>query len=682
MNTFDVQPAARPAPARLCRLFGLPALVLACCTLIPAPCRAQSEHPYELTILLKFSEAPLLTPFFRRSLARQVKDQLANYFGSLANVRVETEKHWLLDALQGHDIDEQFVTSETLAQRQAPEKTFVVVVDHDGLYRVRWRQIDGLRRLVCPVRERTTPDRQWVGKAVCLAVKDDFAPVATVKKVPGSRDQVDLEFRGSQHYDQLGRWLGEDCILQPYWVVRQRSGPSLRVPIPNTVLRMKRRQGRTQAVVVSNLTDPLRPRARVTGFEAVRISTCAGRLRLRVVDAETGGPALNCLVYANDRGFDQLGDEDGLGDPDPNGYVLSRRSFSNLAYIRIAQGGSVVRIPLPITDPLCRLQCQIRVDPEAGEKSAVQRELRFLSQDLQVLQLLINDVVTETNTLNEGKRYEEALQKVKSGLQSVSPLCETAGATYGEIQSRARKLQMDSNSMLKWAGDELQDVKQRTGELSHLGDSLQQTIDKITAQGQANVLIELGVQFEKDGDAEEAIARYTLALKEQPDQPKLKERLEKLQEAWRIKSPQHKAARDLVYQRWAQTQVDQIEKVLPEAVAAFQTLKSAGDTPSARKLVKINGQKMSDLNDLIEILAAREDKSDLADHEKYVKLVQRLLAFQKSVTEYLSGASSQPSAAPSPAPGGTSTPAGPSTPAPPQPTTTPPSAEEEEEPLK
>ena len=65
---------------------------------------AQSaDDPYRLLICLHFSADPLFTRLYTRSLERQVQDQMANYFGALAQVRVTTT-HPLITRLENSDV--------------------------------------------------------------------------------------------------------------------------------------------------------------------------------------------------------------------------------------------------------------------------------------------------------------------------------------------------------------------------------------------------------------------------------------------------------------------------------------------------------------------------------------------------------------------------------------------------
>ena len=94
-------------------------------------------------------------------------------------------------------------------------KLFFMTVDYrDGAYRVRWRQIDGAVQRLGPTYGLMTPDRLWLAKAICTAVKQDFAPVAVVE--PGRDDrQIRLDFQGADLGDRLAQWLEGGCVHVP-----------------------------------------------------------------------------------------------------------------------------------------------------------------------------------------------------------------------------------------------------------------------------------------------------------------------------------------------------------------------------------------------------------------------------------------------------------------------------------
>src|SRR5687768_15441442 len=77
-----------------------------------------AERPYRAVVCLRFADDPTLTPLFVDAVQRQVRDQLTNYFGPLAEIEVLTGGHWLIDEFAGQPIDEPPLTPQLLLDRQ------------------------------------------------------------------------------------------------------------------------------------------------------------------------------------------------------------------------------------------------------------------------------------------------------------------------------------------------------------------------------------------------------------------------------------------------------------------------------------------------------------------------------------------------------------------------------------
>ena len=134
---------------------------------------ARADEPYRLTLCLRFADDAIFTRFFTRSVRRQVRDQLANYFGTLAGVDV-VPSHPLFEELGSTGLADLSVSPEEFNARDLRGNVFLMEVEFlDGVYRVRWRQLHGPVQHVGPLFTRATPDRLWLAKAICLAVKAD-----------------------------------------------------------------------------------------------------------------------------------------------------------------------------------------------------------------------------------------------------------------------------------------------------------------------------------------------------------------------------------------------------------------------------------------------------------------------------------------------------------------------------
>lgn len=622
------------------------ALLLPLLLAAPLPEPATASHsPYQLTVCLRVADDPLLSERFVRGVSREVRDQLRNFFGPLADVTVLTSGHWLIDDYADDDVDLPFVDNEIMEARELTEQAFVFRISFDRTrYHIRWRQLDGATGQVGPIISKQTPDRLWVAKTICLAVRDDFAVRATI--TPGSTPgSIQVSFVGKEHQPYLQRVVGQRMFMQLYWVAKRRTGVA-RTTVPQTLVLWTKDKDRYSAEIVSTYASPWSRKAGVS-YEASRIHTQPGRLRLRLVDQERSTPVTNRTVSANDRGFDSLTDGDILPRADRQGILLSPNVLNHVAYVRIDQGGgAVVNVPLPITQDICDHVLPIAADKQLLAKNDYERNLRFLTQDLQTLSTIQSAAVTSANEFNGRKRYEDALQSVEEVVSVTGQQLGAADRTVYELQQQAAKLQIKDTKQLDFASAGLKQLQDRHRELSELHATIGSAIEKRDAQGRASVLIKLGEQAERDADFEEALTRYRLALGEQPDQPALTKRVHDLEEQWRIQGPDHEAAREFAYGRWASAEITEIEPLLPEAKAAWETLKSVSDSLTARKLLNANGAHLAALNDLVARLAERTSDEDRKETDKYVAVTEALANFQEALAQDISDRTRQTASEP------------------------------------
>ena len=600
---------------------------------------SQSQEPYHITIAIQYSDDPIFTRVYQETLQRQVAGQLANDFGPVAKIQVVRE-HPLLDLLGFSGLSGLKDSPQWFAEHRVEGKMFLATLNfRDGNYHLTWRQLDGDMQQMGPVHSRSTPDRQWVAKAICLGVMRDFSPVAVIH--PKANNKVSLEFRGGELGGMRQHWLSATNVFQPYRVERQRDGTLQRVPMTYTVLRVVNTDGKPEVVVESNQSNPWKQSPRIVGYQAVKLNTQQGQVRLRLVDYETGSPVVDCAVFASLKGFDLQNDRQRLDSPDRHGFVVSKTPFDHLVFLTLTQGaGSVYRIPLPITEDWCEITCKIPVDKKAGEKRDFERQLGYLVQDLRATHSAIDGLVREVNDLHTRKRLEDALKSAQSAARFAEQEKTAMQTTLNELKNRLADWQAKDSTtkappMLAWAEQQVQEVGNRAKALSELRQSLDDAINQREASKRAEVLANLGQQAEAEGDIEDAIAKYTLSLGEFPDQPGLKKHLDEMQEVWKIKSPSHAAARKFVVETWPKTELTQISSQLAQAEQSFTTLKSVQDVYTIRKLAMVNNDHLASLVELVDQLASRDTDADRAEKEKYGEITNKVIKFQDQVSAYL-----------------------------------------------
>lgn len=612
----------------------IPLLLLTTIFAAGEPPASQMDRPYQVKICVRFSADPIFTPVFVASVPRELRDQLRNFFGPLAEIEI-VEQHPWLEKNDSQGVDALTVSADDFRASGIDEKLFVFDVDYqDGGYWISGRQLDGDVHYVGPVRTRTTVDRPWLAKALCLAVKDDFSPVAVVK--PGADPaRVTVEFRGSRTAgsDRLASLLGDGCVLQPFSVERKRER-LVREPVAATILRMSGK-GVTMARVESNLKQPWKQGASVCGFQAIRLRTTSqGRVRLQLLDAKTRAPLTSgWQVMAGDEGFNSLADANRLPAPDLSGYVVSP-PLKHVAYVRVTQGGGKnVEFPVPLLNDWNELDCKLSVDKSAREKSDLARQKGYLMQDILALRAALSDANRRIKDLNSQKRYEEALREDELALEYAREFHPPIKLGIIRAEKASQELALAADAGLINITEAEKGVADLHQGLKKLAENLRKTIANNNALNRANVKKDLGDQELRQGNAEAAIANYEAALAEYPDQPKLKENLARLKEAWRIKTPQHQAARDFVFKKWSECEAPDIEDHLPEAERAVATLRDAGDYLSLKKLGTATDDHAEGVADLIEQLVERADAADQTEQKKYEAVLARIETFRQRVAE-------------------------------------------------
>lgn len=663
-------------------------LPFACCVLMlgaESVPEAPPPTPYQLVVCLRVADHPLLTSTFVESVRKEVRDQMRSLFGPLATVDVVTRGHWLLDESRGREIEHPELGTENWGKLAAAERAFLFTLDYRAnVYRLAWRQLDPVHRSQTPPGFRETPDRQWVARAICLAIKADFSLVAKIEPNNDS-SAATLTCLGDQHATWLDRLLGDQGTWEVYEVVKLRNGTAERRMVSNTLLLWRRQPGALRASVESHAKEPFKKRANTIGFEAVRLPTRQGRIKLQLVDERTGAPLANCTVYANDQGFGQFTDEDILARPDRGGFVVSPRDFKNVAYVRVSQGNWDRRqLPIPLVDAVTTRVIRLPGDPQAFAKSDLERRLRFLHQDLAFVRGQQDGVVRETNQMNEERRYEDLLQRWEEYQSLVQPRFETLQLELGKLRQEAENLKMAASDQLDAVARDHKRLEERHQQLGRLRTATEGEMKVRDANARAKRQIEVASAAKLVGDYDEVIARLELALGEQPDLPQVKQDLARIKAKWAIRDESHRAARQFVQETWQAADNPQLEGLVDQADKNLAVFQRVDDWLTCQRFVRITETHIENITALIDDLTARGAPEDAAEKDKFVKLLDRLADLQEKYGGFVQqGMAAEPrsGSAPEGAPASPTPP--PSTPAAPPvtpPVVPPAAADQEEEP--
>jgi len=592
----------------------------------------RAGKPYELAVVVRFVDSPLMTPAFQDSVTLLAEDQLQNLFGPLARLQVSSgvdKGHWLIRKIAGAGLQQATLSFDQF-KGTLPQKVFLFEVDHrNNLYVVRWRQLDTELQYISPVYSRTTPDRRWVAKALCQAVQSDFAPVARLQAIATAPAQRRLHFQGAAWPQHLQKFLHDGAVLLPF---KEQPGNSDGVqfkPLNRTVLKLTRGVADPAvADVASDLTAPFRQTARILGYRALRLKTTPGFVRVRLIDADTGFAVTTWSVKGSGTGFTGVNDGEFFGPVDAAGFRTSAVRYNGLAYIRLLDGGvSAVNMPVPVTGPLEEITVKLRVDAASREKSEVLRAAQYLTQDLRALRTGIDGNYKAANKLLIEKKYEQARDRFVALGAAVRAQLTRAGTDLHNIRQAAAAIKGGAGQAVDLriaaAQNGLEVLQGDEASINRSTRSLSQTIQEITNENLAHNLIEGSAQAIQAGNIEEGITLLEQALATFPGRPGVAQRIRHLKNTWQIKSPAHAAARKFVRETWAKINVATVGVHLPQAGREFAVLEAVGDYLTLAEMRKTGVATVVDLAQLVEQAAVSEPES-LAKYQALTQQLQKL----------------------------------------------------------
>jgi tetratricopeptide (TPR) repeat protein len=360
-----------------------------------------------------------------------------------------------------------------------------------------------------------------------------------------------------------------------------------------------------------------------------------GRFVLRILDAKTRDPLLACNVYANQNGFSAISDADLLGAPDRNGYVVSNEQMDKLAFIKIVQGSNGgIQFPLVITSELFDYTVPLPRDQAAAMKSDFQSRWKSLGSDLTFLSSFNKIGVAEINKLAQDKRYEEALDRATHLAASLKQMIKDSRKLRDDLRRQAEALKLDP----KKRTEDLDRLDQRLSSMDAYGEdmdemakSLSIVIKENSQKARAAAAAKLGKAAEDAGNFDQAIANYEQSLQEIAN-PKLLKKLSQLKDAWKIKSPAHKNAREFVFDIWAIQNIsdlDTVAKTVAKAKAVIVTLTKVNDYLTADKFKNATAGFVDELADIVSQLQDAERPEDRSEIDRIKTTIEDLAELAK-----------------------------------------------------
>jgi hypothetical protein len=562
-----------------------PAALLVVALLAPTARSADAAagKPYEYQVLLKFGAHRLLTPTYCRQISDELRDGLQSAFGPLARVQVVDVN--ADPAAQANWIDP---SSPDWPDRLGLTKRHFVAIDLiKDEYSIRARQHDGATGQASPlVRQAKTADRRFVGRQILRFLHEDFGAVGTISRKEDPKVWLQLQ-GGALPTADLSRWVPTVSVFA---VVEMRGDSGSAQPIPATFLITKGppANGQVECELFTRYDNPLRFWPQVA-YRAIRLGTTASRLRLHVTDphGEASQHNLEVRVSAADGSpKDAILDRGVLQDS----RFETRTTYQGLAIVRIG-GGTTLTVPVPILDDRW-VEISVKSKPEEEVKDTVladvRREtralhdiiLRLTAQKKQLLRLLAD------NTKNR-----ETLSQVQTWLERLDDEQKLHTKEVARLRKETGKVNVDAGSALTECDHALVVLTSSRDSLLSLEKSLKSDRERtespdVQEQRDAVAVLMERVKLHKEAaEYEEAIETYRQILNKIGENEAIHKQLTELEEAWKIKSPEHEEARRFAYNVWPKIATfGDLKTKLPEARQKFEVCKKVGDRLTTHKL--------------------------------------------------------------------------------------------------
>jgi hypothetical protein len=591
---------------------------------------AEENEPYQLSIIVGFSNHPLLTQVFKDEVKREIQGSFEAALGSAGVVEVlDTDKLResaaqqknasaaspessvaLLDSVEANRLQEAFNGWRHISDR----KVHCVFVDFkNDRYDISARQYDGFTALASPVvRRGNTYDRQFVGRIASLLIERDFGVVGTLGAAQGDQVDVTLKAGALIHTPEPFVKRGDVFAISQ---IRQAPNGQVGYQLKWTLLRATNdaKQGVCRCALIHRYKDPLPQAPSVLGYRCIKLGTGHGPLTLRLVDEKTRNPLANTTVSFSQSGF--ASKEQEHRPTDAAGLVKSRNEYQDLAFVSVSTRPVPALLPVEIIDNR-PVTCLIDVSPEAqrvGELESARDhlfgrmgewllKLGGLFKELNELQKKARDEALETASTGRKEleaavvSFEIEIAKLRSdgqplGPDYVSKLLEPCERDLEQLRDRKKQLQ-DYTQRLRDAIREEQDPKRRK-----LQDLAATFIVK-KEQGDYGAAIDLCEQIVREGKGQPGIASYV-------------EDLATLKKQWALKGDDHKKAREFFYSRWPTLRsAAELKANTAEAKKALAVCIKAGDPLTPRMLLRANTNHFNRLAERLKAVADSDNPEE------------------------------------------------------------------------
>jgi hypothetical protein len=602
----------------------------------PAALDPELKDPYQLRIVLGVAEHRMLTLEFQNQLEADLRDQLQLTFGKLAQVEV-VRGHPLLSEVRTKGLQAVLDTWDELSKL----RTYFVLVDFaDGQYQIEVGFHDGPTGLSSPtVRHEHLSDRQRVGDVAAQAIRKGFGVVGTFQAV--ERKEVRLAIKGGELTDALGTWVKRGDVFAVV-KISDDGGTPRGMPIEWAVLQAIEEPAggvvRCRYFCRYSGDEALTDGAGVAGYRCLKLNTGTGKVRVRLVDQKTQEFLDFRVEIATTDSFDPGTIVDG-GPTIKQGYFESKKPLKNVAYVRVMTGSTtLVHFPVPLVDDRT-VVCWMSRNVAAIKQAEVEQR-----RDQWVRGYLEAHRQAEARQADYNAAYTE--KTLDLALKLGKQLQDFMAADFDRLKKERDNL-VDLAAKNKMpldfsAGNELAAaLVERQDQLAKHLANLEQHLKQREQSPALIATLQKADLLEKQADFDKAIEMYQAVVDKAPkgfDVEWVKERLNKLQAAWKIKGEDHRQARQFIYDTWPGLDLEGVKANLVKAKESFQRCKDKEDYKTALKLMLVNvkhATKLAKENENLRKAPETPGKDNRAALKETLQLMADLQSLQKDVSAWV-----------------------------------------------
>ncbi|HEY1381495.1 MAG TPA: hypothetical protein VGF55_32140, partial [Gemmataceae bacterium] len=490
--------------------------------------------------------------------------------------------------------------------------------------------------------EARTADRAFVGRLITRFIDQDFGPIGTIVGYDKATDRAELALRGGGLASgDLARWVPAGSVFA---LARVEGSPPRGRAVDSAYLvtLAEPKDGRCECRFVYRFQNQLADWSAVT-YRALKLGTGQGPVRLRVTD-RNGLPLSGLQVRISPDGFrptDPARDQGAIR----NGVFDAAHAYDRIAYARVTSGDQkVALVPVPVIDDRVTT---VRVVPVAGGEARQQLEMDARNVHQRLLDI-IHRLQVQNRRVGQAvdqQRHAEALADVKRGLDVLDGELNVLAGELARLRRQAGRVESNAVGPLLEQGDVfLREIRKRRDTLLQWQDDLAKAVKEEKEQEPLRdsylALLRKAAALKEEAEFDEAIKVYKHILDKHGERADVRKRLDDLEAAWKVKTPEQGQARAFAYGPWARVKTaEDVRTNLPKAREALEACKQAGDRLTALKLFLAATAAADVMVKAVEELEKSESDLDrTVNLAQAQKVTEELQAFIKDVDGFVRAA--------------------------------------------